>query len=169
MYQHRHETTVEVGAPAAAVFDYADDPVHLSSHMSGKNSWMMGGGAMKLETDAAGGRRLGSILRLSGRAFGMALELEEAVTERMPPYHKAWETRGEPKLLVIGPYRMGFDIEGFGHYSRLRVFIDYDMPSSGAARVAGRLFGKAYARWCTRRMARDTAQHFRVAHARRPT
>lgn len=162
MYQHRHETTVEVNGPAQAVFDYADDPARLAAHMAGR-SWMMGGGSMKLDTDREGGRRLGSVLRLSGRAFGIALALEEVVTERMPPYHKAWETRGEPRLLVIGPYRMGFDVDGFGHHSRLRVFIDYDMPASGAARVAGWLFGRAYARWCTRRMAADTASHFRGA------
>lgn len=164
MYQHRHETTVEVSAPPAAVFEYADDPQRLAAHMS-RGAWMMGGGAMKMETDSDGGRRLGSVLRMTGRAFGIPLALEETVTERMPPYHKAWETHGEPRLLVIGPYRMGFDVEGFGHHSRLRVFIDYDMPASGAARVAGLLFGRAYASWCTRRMAGDTARHFSEPHA----
>jgi hypothetical protein len=35
----------------------------------------------------------------------------------------AWKTIGEPKLLVIGSYRMGFRIEASGTASLLTVFI----------------------------------------------
>ena len=34
-------------------------------------SWKMGGGSMALELDAGRGRRVGSRMRLAGRAFGM--------------------------------------------------------------------------------------------------
>lgn len=66
-----------------------------------------------------------------------------------------WETRGEPRLLVIGSYRMGFTISGQGDRSHLAVFIDYQLPRGGFARGLARLFGKPYAAWCTRRMATD--------------
>lgn len=159
MYAYRKEAAVRVAAPPAAVFAHADDPARMAAHMEG-GSWMMGGGGMRLTWDEDGGRRPGSVMRLSGRVWGMRLAVEEAITERTPPRHKAWETRGEPSLLVIGRYRMGFDVEGAGATSRLRVFIDYDLPRHGIARLAGHLLGHAYAGWCVRMMATDTARHF---------
>ena len=41
-----------------------------------------------------------------GPVFGLPLSLEEAVTERVPPRRKVWETIGRPKLLLRN-YRMG--------------------------------------------------------------
>ena len=68
---------------------------------------------------------------------------------------KTWETRGEPRLLVFGSYRMGFTISPQEDRSRLVVFIDYQLPRRGFSRVLALLFGRAYAAWCTRRMATD--------------
>ena len=44
--------------------------------------------------------------------------------------------------------------------AKLRVVIDYALPDTGAGRVLGRLFGPAYARWCTRRMVDDAIEYF---------
>ena len=79
------------------------------------------------------------------------------VTERTVPWRKTWETRGEPRLLVIGAYRMGFTIAPREARSHLVVFIDYRLPQRGFARVLGLLFGRAYAAWCTRWMSTDAA------------
>jgi hypothetical protein len=152
-----HGASVRAGAEA--VFAYLDDHARLARHM-GERSWMMGGGRMALEFDADRGQAVGSCLRLSGRAFGFALSLREVVTERVPPTRKVWETVGEPRLLVIGAYRMGFAITPQGDTSHLRVFIDYALPSRGSARWLGRVLGAGYARWCTRRMVEDAVAHF---------
>jgi hypothetical protein len=48
-----------------------------------------------------------------------------------------------------------------GQGSRLRVFIDYDLPHRGPGRWLGKLFGKAYARWCTERMTHGASAAFR--------
>jgi len=85
----------------------------------------------------------------------MNLALDEVVIERTPPHRKVWETVGEPRLLVISAYRMGFEIVPDGNASRLVVFIDYRLPSRGWARILGLLFGRTYAAWCTRRMTSD--------------
>ena len=69
-------------------------------------------------------------------------------------------TRGEPRLLVIGAYRMGFTIAAQGERSRLVVFIDYQRPARGFARGLALLFGRTYAAWCTRRMATDAVTAF---------
>ena len=93
--------------------------------------------------------------------FGIPLWLEEIVTERMPPLRKTWETVGDPKLLVIGRYRMGMEITPQQAGSLLRVFIDYDLPDNTLLEQwAGYLFGGYYAKWCTQQMVGDTKKYF---------
>ena len=77
-----------------------------------------------------------------------------------------WETVSEPFLLVIGQYRMGFELAPERARTRLRVFIDYDLPEGPVARISGRLFASAYARWCTAQMVRDASRHFREPEGR---
>jgi hypothetical protein len=88
-------------------------------------SWRMGGGKMEIELDCGRGRSVGSHIRLKGRAFGISFGMDEIVTERNPPRRKVWKTTDSPKLLVIGHYRMGFEIAPSESASTLRVFIDY--------------------------------------------
>src|SRR5512134_3297522 len=159
MTAHRYESSALVPAPADKVFAHIDDHSRLSSHMS-ESSWMMGGGRMEIELDDGRGQKLGSRIRLAGKVFGIELSVEEVVTERNPPHHKVWETTGSPKLLVIGHYRMGFELSPRGKDSMLRVFIEYELPPGPAARWLGRVFGGSYASWCTRRMVDDAVKHF---------
>lgn len=153
------ESSREIAAPAAALFDYLDDHSRLAAHMS-SSSWMMAGSRMTIDLDAGKGQTNGSHIRLSGRFLGIPLDVDEVVTERTPPRKKSWETVGQPHLLVIGPYRMGFDITPKETRSKLRVYIDYALPARAFVSFLGRLLGPAYARWCTESMAGDAAQHF---------
>jgi hypothetical protein len=156
----RHcQSMVHVEAPPDAVFSYLDDHSRLSAHMS-KRSWMMAGSRMALELDAAEGRAVGSKIRLSGRVLGLMLFVDEVVIQRDPPERKVWETTSEPRLLIIGRYRMGFEIQPIDSGSRLTVFIDYALPKAFPARWFGRIFGRLYAQWCTRRMVNEAALHF---------
>lgn len=164
-YPLEFASTVLIAAPIRDVFEYVDDHVRLSSHMS-KGSWMMGGGSMAVEVDAGQGRTVGSRIGLRGKAFGVRLDMEEVVVERSPPFRKFWETIGEPRLLVIGGYRMGFELEDLGDSSRLQVTIAYRLPASRRSRWMGVLFGRSYARWCTRRMSDDARQHFAAGSSR---
>jgi hypothetical protein len=154
-----HETSAIVYTSAQKLFEHVDDHARLSAHMS-QPSWKLGGGCMTVETDAGGGRKVGSRIRVDGRVFGIRLFLEEVVTERDPPRRKVWETVGEPRLLVIGRYRRGFDIEPRGDNAWFRVFIDYTLPLSRFGNRMGRLFARYYARWCIERMANDAVQAF---------
>ena len=131
-----------------------------------KSSWMIAGGRMNYEMDGEQGRAAGSIIRMRGSVFGIALGVEEVVTEYAPPRRKAWRTTGEPELLVIGPYRMGFEVEARGSGSWLTVFIDYAQPAAGIARGLGHIFGGMYARWCVRRIAGDCERHFSAMASR---
>jgi hypothetical protein len=159
MFSHHHKSSAVVQATAQELFSLVDDPVRLSSHMS-ESSWMMGGSRMRTEVDSGGGKAIGSHIRMDGRVFGVQLALDEAITERDPPRHKVWETIGQPRLLVIGHYKMGFDITSQGGGSLFCVFIDYTLPESAPARWLGWLFARHYARWCTQRMVDDAVKHF---------
>ena len=131
---------------------------------------MMGGGRMTVELDEGRGQRVGSRIRLAGRAFGIELSVEEVVTEYRPPHSKTWETVGSPKLLVVERYRMGFELQPLGEQSQLRIFIEYELPRGRVTRWLGRLLGGAFARLCTRRMVDDAVEYFAsapLARARR--
>lgn len=158
-YAHHDEMSVEVHASPAELFDHLDDQERLGAHMN-KPTMMMTGGRMFYEFDAGRGRAVGSVIRMGGNFLWLNLFVEEAVTEHDRPRRKSWETQGSPHLLIIGAYRMGFDIEGAGATSRLRLFIDYDHPRSLAGRILGALFAPMYARWCVERMAHDARRAF---------
>lgn len=156
----RHaESVVAVEAPPEQLFELLDDHSRLSAHMT-RRSWMMGGGRMVTATDERHGREVGSHIVIAGRVFGVRLALDEVVVERERARRKVWETVGDPRLLVIGSYRMGFEIDADGPRSRLRVFIEYALPQHGVSRLLGRLLGSWYARWCTRRMTADAVRMF---------
>jgi len=161
-FAHHEELEVEVYAPPAALFAHLDDQERLASHME-KPSMMMMGGRMFYEFDADKGRAVGSVIRMGGSFLWIKLLVEEVVTVRDPPRLKVWETRGIPTLIIIGAYRMGFEISPADATSRLRVFIDYQRPSGVIGRVLGFLFAPLYARWCVGRMAKDAERHFAMA------
>jgi hypothetical protein len=156
----RHdECSAVVQATAEELFEHLDDHTRLSSHMR-ESSWAMGGGHMDIGMDANRGRAIGSRISLAGRVFGIRLAVDEVVTERVAPRRKVWETVGRPRLLVIGDYRMGFDIVARNRAAALEVFIDYTLPDDLPARWLARLLSRYYARWCTRRIVDDAATHF---------
>ena len=158
-YPHHFETMVDVPAAAPALFANVDDHARLAGHMTG-SSIMMGGSKMRFSYDENAGRAVGSKIRMAGSILGVPLGLEEVVVERVPPIRKAWETVGEPRLLAIGGYRMGFEITPQAQGSRLKVFIDWREPRP-PWRWLGRLLGRTYAKWCAQSMARGAAEVFR--------
>lgn len=151
-YRHFEEASALVAGSADEVFNYLDDHRSIAAHMDAGGSPMMGGGQMSLELDAAGGRELGSHIRMTGTAFGLKLALDQVVVERTPPHSKTWQTVSQ-RLLVIGEYAMGYQIEPRSEGAHLTVWIRYN---SAPNRLLGLLGGKMYARWCVDQM-RDAA------------
>lgn len=163
------ESSGLVTAAPQVVFDHLDDPRNLASHMESRSA-AMAGARMAIETDNMHGKAIGSVIRMRGRMMGITMELDEAVTQRQRPSLKIWKTIGEPKLLVIGAYRMGFRIRACEAGSLLTVFIDYDLPRNFIGRLLGRPLAPAYARWCCRRMVEDAARAFSAGgNVRQPT
>lgn len=161
-YAFEHEATAEVRAAAQALFDRLDDQTKLGAHME-QRSMMMMGGRMTYDFDEAKGRAVGSVIRMGGSFLGLTLDVEEVVTERVPPTHKTWETRGRPRMIIIKDYRMGFQITPLAaDRSRLKVFIAYDRPVSFFGAILAPLLAPMYARWCVQRMIDDAVTHFHV-------
>lgn len=152
-----------MNASPEAVFDRLDDQARFGEHMECR-SLMMAGGRMGYELDEAGGRETGSVIRMKGAMLGLSFFVEEVVIERDPPRHKAWETRGATQLLVIDHYRMGFDIAPHATGSQVRVFIDYNTPTTRRGRLLSSLFARSCARWCVRRVAEDAVRSFATSH-----
>jgi hypothetical protein len=153
------EHTVHIEAAPADVFALLDDQTRLAEHMQ-RPSAMMGGGRMRYEFDAERGQAVGSHIKMAGKALGVPLFVDEVVVERTPPSRKAWRTAGVPRLLIIGPYVMGFQISPDHTGSKLRVWIDYQLPAGRLSHLLGRALAPGYARWCVERMAEDALQRF---------
>ena len=156
-HPRRFEESVDVDAGAQDVFAFIDDHAQFSSHMM-RPSWRMGGASMRVSMDDQGGRAVGSHIKMDARMLGVPLALDEIVTRRDPPFAKEWETVGAPRLVVVGPYHMGIEVEPRGERARLRVWIDYELPAKRA--WLGRLFGAPYARWCVRQMTGGVREQF---------
>ena len=157
-FPKHEEVTVVLEATPEEAFAYLDDFRKLSAHME-KSSMMMMGSRMTIERDAGAGRAIGSKVRMRGKVLGVPLSLEEVVTEREPPYRKAWQTVAS-NLLVIGRYRLGFQLTRKPLNTECLTFIDYGLPERGLGKWLGLLLGERYARWCVERMAQDAARHF---------
>lgn len=156
-YKYRYEENKFIPADAARIFAFIDDHKNLSSHMD-KPTWTMGGGHIDTSVDAGHGQEIGSHIRMSGKAFGITVFLDEVITRREPPRLKIWETVGTPKLLVVGDYQIKVEIEPRNDGSLLRVSIDYNLP---AAHIwLGKFFGGYYAKWCVQQVIKDTYKNF---------
>ena len=157
------ECRAQVQGSAGRVFEHLDDHARLAAHMN-QRSWRTGWSRMALSLDEQAGRALGSRIHLEGRVLGVQLSLEEVVIEHTPPVRKVWATVGKPRLLVIGHYRLGFELTPVSGAdvasASLTVFIDYALPERGLSWLLGRMFGGWYARWCTQRMVTDAQAAF---------
>lgn len=157
IYKWHYKDSAVIPADATEIFAFIDDHVRVMSHMN-KPSLMMGGGRGDISFDDGHGWKVGSHIRMSGKAFGITVFVDEVITRYEPPRIKIWETVGTPKLLVIGHYRMKVGIEPQENGSLLCLSIDYDLPKTNA--WLGKLFGRYYAKWCVQQVIKDTRNYF---------
>ena len=148
----RHvERSVQVRAAAESIFTLLDSHENISAHMN-RPTWAMLGGTMTSSVDELAGKEVGSVIEIEGQVLGISISLAEKIVQRVPPRCKSWETIGTPRLIVMGGYRLGFEIQAAGEGCRVTVSISYELPHSQPEKVLGFLFGPAYARWCVSRI-----------------
>lgn len=142
-------------APPESVFEFLDVHENITMHME-QRSWDTFGATMTTTLDDLRGQAVGSVIKIEGSVAGIPLTVSERVVGRERPYYKRWETVGVPRLIVIGGYRMGFEIEPIGDDSRVTVFIEFDLPGTKPGALLGRALAPVYAKWCVDRVI-DTA------------
>jgi Polyketide cyclase / dehydrase and lipid transport len=158
--------TVEVRAPAEAVFAHVDDIRNLGWHMTSRSSMAMMGSRLRLDVLSDQPTGLAATYRYSGTVMGLSIDFSESVTKYLPPREKAWRTIGEPRLLIIASYEMRVAIERLSSsLSQLTISIGYELPRSAFWRMVGLFLARPYSRWCLRRMLRDS-QHALEAPAK---
>ena len=149
--------TVEIRAPAEAVFAHVDDIRNLGWHMTGRSSMAMMGSRLRLEILSDQATGLGATYRYWGTMMGLTIDFSESVTKYVPPREKVWHTIGEPRLVIIALYEMRVAVESRSpSSSRLTISIAYELPRSGFWRIVGLVLAGSYSRWCLRRMCQDT-------------
>ena len=143
--------TVEIRAPAEAVFAQVDDIRNLGWHMTGQSSMAMMGSRLRLEVLSDQPTGLGATYRYFGTMMGLSIDFSESVTKYLPP-----RTIGKPQLLIIASYEMRVAVEPLPPTSvRLTISIVYKLPRSAFWRIVGQLLARPYSRWCLRRMLQD--------------
>ena len=148
--------TVEIRAPAEAVFAHVDDIRNLGWHMTSRRSMGMMGSRLRLEILSDQPTGLGATYHYSGTMLGLSIDFSESVTKYLPPREKVWRTIGEARLLIIASYEMRVAVEPLSTSSRVTISIGYELPRSGFWRIVGLVLARSYSRWCLRRMCRDT-------------
>jgi hypothetical protein len=149
--------TVEIRAPAEAVFAHVDDIRNLGWHMTSRSSMAMMGSRLRLDVLSDQPTGLAATYRYSGTVMGLSIDFSESVTKYVPPREKVWRTIGEPRLVIIASYEMRVAVEPLSpSSSRLTISIVYELPRSGFWRIVGLVLARSYSRWCLRRMCRDT-------------
>lgn len=142
-------------APPESIFEFLDVHENITMHME-RRSWATLGATMTTTLDHLRGQAVGSVIKIEGSVAGIPLSAGERVVTHDPPFRKRWETVGVPRLIVIGCYSMGFEIEPTGEDCRVTVFIDFELPRTLSGALLGRACGPVYAKWCVGRTI-DTA------------
>ena len=154
--RHYEDSTPAAGLPRE-VFDFIDNPNNLAMHME-IPSPLMGGGSVKTIIGAGEAKTIGSHIRMSGKAFGIPIFLDEAITRREPPRIKSWKTTGDINLVVIGHYEMTVKTEDFQGKSKVTGSINWQLPDRN--KWLGYMFGGLYARWCIGMMLKSVRERF---------
>lgn len=143
---------VTIRAPVEAVFAYLDDTRAIGKHMMSRSMPMMGG-RMDYDFITPNPTGVGATYRGGGSVLGMRMEFTCEVSEWKKNERKVWRTVGTPRLLIIGPYEMGFTVADGTDATTVDVWISYELPRSIGGRVLGALLATSYARWCARSVA----------------
>jgi len=112
------EKSIDIHASPAEVFAYVDDIHHTGFHME-KSSMPMMGGKMQVEILSRNTRGLGASYRWTGGVLGMPIDFSETVVNWVKGKERVWRTIGDPKIIIMGHYEMGFSLTPIPSGTRL--------------------------------------------------
>lgn len=150
----RMSRTAEILAPPQEVFAYLDNLNNVGMHMTSSSMAMLGG-KLRLQPLSKSTAGKGASYRWTGRVLGMPIDITETVTEWIENREKTWETVGKQKMIVMSSYRMHLILTPVKEGTHVFFEIEYQLPKSPFAWIAGKLLARRYADWCLRRATQD--------------
>ncbi len=150
MSRHLDEI-LEINASPERVFRYLDNMQSVGEHMM-KSSMPLMGGKLKLERLSSNPTGVSATYRYRGRVLFLPIDFSETVIEWVETKRKIWKTIGTPKLIILGNYEMGFELEQTQEGTKAHLWIDYEIPRPWFGRILGMLLADWYSRWCLRMM-----------------
>jgi hypothetical protein len=86
------------------------------------------------------------LLRRGGQLPGLPLRVDEIIDTYEPGRKKSWRSVGVPRLLVLGRYRMGFEVCPRADETDVLVYVEWDpLPGWRGALLRGA--ARRYAAW----------------------
>ena len=144
------EQAIDIKARPQDVFAFVDDIHHTGWHME-KSSMPMMGGKMEVEILSKNRTGLGAAYRWTGRVLGMPIDFSETVVKYAKDKERVWRTIGEPKIIIIGHYEMGFKLTTIQRSTRLTIYISYELPKPLFGKFLGWLLSGWYSKWCLKK------------------
>ena len=129
--------------------------VQISSIVMSGRSMMMMGGKMEIERLPGPEKGVGSTYRWKGGVLGLPLDFTETVTLWKENEKKVWETTGEPKLIILGWYRMRLVTEPREGGTLASLEIEYTHHEGFFYKILSAALAGWYADWCLTRMLGD--------------
>lgn len=150
------------GAPQQ-VFAFMDNIENTGKHMTKNNAAMMGS-KLNMQWLSEHHTGVGTKYRWTGKTLGLKMDFTVEVSQWRQDEYKEWGTIGEARMVVISWFAMNLHLSPWPDGNTCATLgIHY----TKANRLPGRLFGRAYSKWCVNSMLRDTRKHFKKLQAGR--
>lgn len=146
---------IHIRAPVEKVFAFLDDLSKTGMHMS-ERSMMMMGSKLELERLPGPEKGEGATFRWSGKVLGLPVNFTETVTRWKKNEEKVWETVGEPRMIILGWYRMRLTTEPKKSGTSVLLEIQYEPPKGFFYKLLSAFLARQYAGWCLNQMLGDT-------------
>jgi hypothetical protein len=148
-----------IPAESEKVFSFMDDYSKTGMHMT-ESSTMMMGSKLQLEQLSPNATGIGATYRWFGKMMGMTIDFTQTVSKWVQGVEKEWKTNGDVKIIIMGWYRMFWNLKPVEGGTLATIGIDYSAPREWYFKVLSFLFGGMYSRWCLNSMLRDTKKAF---------
>lgn len=148
--KHLSSQTIVQASPTE-VFGCLDDMHEIGKHMT-ESSMPLMGSKLKFEILSPNVTDIGATYRYYGKIMGLPLDITEVVRSYKMNEEKYWETIGEPKIIIMSHYVLGFQLQPTAGGTQATFVIDYEIPQHGLSKILGLLLSNWYAHWCLRMM-----------------
>lgn len=154
----QYEKTIYIEASSDSVFAFMDDVKNTGSHMTKKNGAMMGSKlSFKWLTQNQAG--IGATYQWNGKVMWMKMDFTVQVFQWQSGKDKTWGTIGNSKMIVIDWFEMHLITSPItSEKTEVRLEIKYTKSKN----IKGFLLGKLYAKWCVKKMLKDSKKHFNM-------